>query len=122
MSALLSSCREKLTEPISFFENYDLSSGRYRLDFYNIDGVAIDNFKNFYIDDPTTLLKIQLQWIFKYKSDIQPCGYGYSIELKENNKVIKQTLINLDCEYMSGWIHFPKEFLTDHKNHFKTLK
>ena len=122
LSTLLLACREKLAEPISFFENYDLQSGRFRLEASKTDGVAIDNHENFYIDDPKTLTKMQQQWIFRYKSDIQPCGYGYAFYLKENNKTIKQTSVNLDCEYMSGWIYFPKEFLTDHKNHFKTLK
>ncbi|MCX8523644.1 hypothetical protein OF897_06880 [Chryseobacterium formosus] len=119
---LFSSCKEKLAEPILFFENYDLKSGKYRLEGHQIEGEIIDDFTNFYIDDPETLITMQKQWIFKYKSGIQPCGYGYSIVLKENNKIIKQTLVNIDCEYMSGWIYFPKEYLTDYKNHFVKMK
>lgn len=121
-STVFSNCKEKLAEPIVFFENYNLKSGNYRLEVRQVEGTIIDSFKNFYIDDPRALLKMQKQWIFKYKSDIQPCGYGYSIVLKENNKVLKQTYVNIDCEYMKGWIHFPKEYLTDHKNHFKIIK
>lgn len=119
---LLYNCKEKLSKPISFFENYDLNSGKYRLEVNQVEGEIIDDFKRFYIDDPETLSKMQKQWIFKYKSSVQPCGYGYSIVLKENNKILKQTFVNLDCEYMSGWIYFPKEYLTDHKDHFVKMK
>lgn len=118
---LFTNCREKLEEPVSFFENYDVSSGRYKLEIHQVEGELIDDFRNFYIDDPLTLNKMKRQWVFKYKSDIKSCGYGYLIALKEDNKSIKQTLVNLDCEYMSGWIYFPKKYLLDHKNHFKRI-
>ena len=62
---LFSSCKEKLAEPILFFENYDLKSGKYRLEGHQIEGEIIDDFTNFYIDDPETLIKMQKQWIFK---------------------------------------------------------
>lgn len=120
--SLFSSCKEKLSKSVSFFEDYDLNSGRYRLEVNQVEGQIIGDFKNFYIDDIATLIKMQKQWVFKYKSSVKSCGYGYSIALKENSKTIKQSFINIDCEYMSGWIYFPKEYLTDHKNHFKRIR
>ncbi|MBD3905268.1 hypothetical protein NAL32_07265 [Chryseobacterium sp. Ch-15] len=118
---IVSNCNEKLSQPISFFEDYDLTSGKYKLEIYHVEGEIIDDFKNFYIDDPETLNKMKKQWIFKYKSEVMPCGFGYELHLIEDKKVIKKTLINIDCEYMSGWVYFPKEYLTDHKNHFKRI-
>lgn len=119
---ILSHCKEKLTKPISFFEDYDLNSGKYKLEVYQIEGEIIDDFKKFYIDDSETLKKMQKQWIFKYKSEVMPCGFGYELHLVKDHTIIKKTLINIDCQYMQGWIHFPKEYLTDHKIHFKRIK
>jgi hypothetical protein len=118
---ILSGCREKLSVPISFFEDYDLTSGKYKMECYSIAGKNLDGFKKFYIDDPEALNKMKKQWIFKYKSEIMPCGFEYEVRLIENNKIIKKTLVNIDCEYMSGWIYFPKEYLTDQKKYFKEL-
>lgn len=118
---ILSNCKEKLSQTISFFEGYDLNSGKYRLKGYHIDGKSINGFKKFYIDDPETLSKMKKQWVFKYKSEVMPCGFDYELHLVENNKIVKKALINIDCEYMQGWIHFPKEYLIDHKNHFKRI-
>jgi len=118
---ILSNCKEKLPQTISFFENYDLNSGKYRLEAYQVEGKSIDGFKNFYIDNAETLSKIKKQWVFKYKSEIMPCGFEYELHLVENHKIVKKTLVNIDCEYMEGWIYFPKEYLTDYKNHFKRI-
>lgn len=61
---------------------------------------------------------MQKQWVFKYKTDASPCGYGYKIQLVNSNSVLNETSVNIDCEYMSGWIYFPKNYLTDYKNSF----
>ncbi|WP_159477073.1 hypothetical protein [Chryseobacterium sp. 18068] len=119
---ILSNCKKKLLQPISFFENYDLNSGKYKLEAYQVEGKIIDDYKKFYIDDPEVLNKMKKQWVFKYKSEVMPCGFGYELHLIKDKKIIKKTLVNIDCEYMEGWIYFPKEYLTDHKNHFKRIK
>ena len=120
---LLCSCRGKLSEEIVFFENYDLSTGEYKLLVFGEEGLWIDDYQDFYIDDIETLKKMQKQWIFKYKSDISACGYGYSIMLVDSDKVLKEAAVNIerDCEYMSGWIYFPKKYLSDHKTYFKRM-
>lgn len=83
---ILSNCKEKLKQPISFFEDYDLTSGKYKLEIYHVEGEIIDDFKNFYIDDSETLNKMKKQWIFKYKSEVMPCGFGYELHLIEDKK------------------------------------
>jgi len=67
------------------------------------------------------MAKMKKQWMFNEKADIMPCGYGYELYLVNESKMIKNVAINIDCEYMSGWIKFPKEFLTDHKKSFKKM-
>lgn len=118
---LVLNCHERLPKPISYFEDYNFSSGKYKLEFYEIEGQIIYDYKKFYIDDVETLKTMKKQWIFKYKSDIMPCGYGYQLNLVEDDKIVKKAYINIECEYMEGWIHFPKQYLTDHKNHFKRI-
>lgn len=115
-------CKEKLSEPISFFEQYDFNSREYSIEFYGLEGRRIDDFNNFYINDVETLNKMKKQWVFTSKSHVMPCGYGYGLNLIKDNKVVKKALINIDCEYMDGWIHFPKEYLEDHKSHFIRMK
>lgn len=119
---LIFSCKEKLAEPISYFENYDFNSGEYIIKVYGLEGRHIDNFNNFYISDVETLNKIKKQWVFTDKSHVMPCGYGYSLNVIKDSIVVKKALINIDCEYMDGWIHFPKEYLEDHKSHFIRMK
>ncbi|MCL2097823.1 MAG: hypothetical protein FWH23_03580 [Bacteroidales bacterium] len=121
--SLFCSCRGRLPETVIFFENYDLSTGEYKLLVFGGEGQWIDDYRDFYIDDTEVLTKMQKRWVFKYQSDIMACGYGYSILLVDRNKVLKEVEVNIecDCEYMSGWIYFPRSYLSDYKNHFKKM-
>jgi len=112
---------ERLPSKIKFFENYDLSTGEYKLLVFGTEGEWIDDYRDFYIDDIETLKEMQKQWIFKYKSEVMACGYGYIVMLVDSNKVLKKTAVNIDCEYMEGWIRFPKSYLSNYKAHFKRM-
>lgn len=93
----------------------------YKLLVCGQEGEHIDNYSDFYIDDVQTLQEIKKQWVFKNKSKVSPCGYGYSVVLVDDKAILKKTLVNIDCEYMSGWIYFPKAYLEDHKGSFKKM-
>lgn len=118
LSIFISGCIEKLEKEYSFFNNIELEKGKHKLLVYPLEGEFIDDFKHFYIEDISTLKEMQQEWIFKHKSDIMPCGYGYSLLLVDENSIINKKNVNIDCEYMSGWIHFPKHYLTDYKKSF----
>ena len=120
---LFAGCYEKLSNKITFFEGYDFSTGDYKLLVFGLEGLWIDDYIDFYIDDIETLQKMQKQWVFKYKTDVMACGYGYNVMLVDSNEVVEETWVNIesDCEYMSGWIRFPKSYLSDHKTHFKRM-
>jgi len=120
---LLCSCRGRLPEEIKFFENYDLSTGGYKLLVFGEEGQWIDDYRDFYIDDTEVLRKMQKQWVFKYQSDIMACGYGYLIMLVDRDNVLKEVAVNIecDCEYMTGWVYFPRRYLSDYKTHFKRM-
>jgi len=64
---------------------------------------------------------MQKEWVFKYKSDILACGYGYIVMLVNSDKVLKEVAVNIECEYMTGWIRFPKRYLSNYKAHFKRM-
>ncbi len=113
----LTSCSSKF----SFFENYDLSSGKYKVLVFADEGDWIENYRNFYIDDIETLIKMKKQWVFNQKSEVMPCGYGYNIYLVDEDTILKNISVNIDCEYMTGWWKFPKEYLTKHKSSFKVM-
>ena len=114
ISALfLTSC---LDEKVVFFEGIDFESGDYKILVYGMEGEWIEDYRDFYIDDIKTLKKMKRQWVFRWKSDVMPCGYGYSLLLVNQSEIIKRTSINIDCGYMSGWIRFPKRYLSAHKN------
>lgn len=117
----MTSCYKSLDEKIVFFEGIDFDSGNYKLLVYGTEGDWIEDYQDFYIDDIQTLNEIKKQWVFTKKSDAMPCGYGYNLELVNQSKILKSTSINIDCEYMSGWIRFPKKYLTDHKKSFKKM-
>jgi hypothetical protein len=89
--------------------------------FYVKEGGIIENYHEFYIDDIKTLNDIKKQWVFTKKSDIYSCGYNYSMEVIKKDSTVFCKSINVDCEYMSGWIYFPKEFLLMHKKSFKKI-
>ena len=111
----------KLKNEYDFFYNNDLSTGKYKfLAFWDYN-ILIEGYKDFYIDDIETLLKMQKQWVFKYQSEILACGWGYRIFLVDDNNVLNQIALNIDCEYLDGWIYFPKNFLTDHVASFKRM-
>ena len=112
---------EKLPSEIKFFENYDLSTGEYKLLVFGTEGEWIDDYRNFYIDDIGVLKKMQKEWVFKYKSDILACGYGYIVMLVNADEVLKEVAVNIECEYMTGWVRFPKQYLSNHKKHFKRM-
>jgi len=112
---------ERLPNKIKFFENYDLSTGEYKLLVFGTEGEWIDDYRDFYIDDIEVLKKMQKEWIFKYKSDILACGYGYVVMLVNRDEVLKEVAVNIECEYMTGWIRFPKKYLSNYKAHFKRM-
>lgn len=118
---LLISCQESLEKEIVLFSNYDFNSGEYKLVFYGNEGGIIENYYKFYIDDVKTLNEIKKQWIFTKKSDIYSCGHSYSMDLLKKDSVIFSKSINVECEYMSDWIYFPKAFLLNHKKSFKKI-
>jgi hypothetical protein len=120
---LITSCKEKLSEPEHFFGTIDLRDGNYKLVGFGLEGLWVDDFRNFYVDDLTTLQKMQRQWIFEYAVPPSPCGYGYKLKLMRDTIVINEALVNIDCEYMNAneqpWRYFPANYLTDHKASFK---
>jgi hypothetical protein len=118
LSIFISGCKEKLENEYSFFKDIDLEKGKHKLLVYPLEGEIIDDFTHFYIEDISTLKEMQQKWIFKHKSDIMPCGYGYSLLLVDENSILNKKSVNIDCEYMSDWIHFPKHYLTDYKKSF----
>jgi len=120
ITLLFAGC-ERLPSEIKFFENYDLSTGEYKLLVFGTEGEWIDDYRDFYIDDIEVLKKMQKEWVFKYKSDILACGYGYIVMLVNSDEVLKEVAVNIDCEYMTGWIRFPKRYLSNYKAHFKRM-
>ena len=112
---------EKLPSEIKFFENYDLSTGEYKLLVFGTEGEWIDDYQDFYIDDIKVLKKMRKEWVFKHKSDILACGYGYIVMLVNADEVLKEVAVNIECEYMTGWVRFPKQYLSNHKKHFKRM-
>src|SRR5690606_10168096 len=114
-------CSEKLPSEVTFFENYDMNSGKYKILIYGSEGEWIEGYRDFYIDDIQTLEKIKKQWVFRKKSEVMSCGYSYILYLVDENTVLKNESINIACEYMTGWIKFPKEYLTEHKSSFKRM-
>ena len=121
MLMTLFGCKEKLSEEYRFFGNRDLKSGDYKLIVIGTEGSWIEDYRNFYIDDVETLCQMQEQWVFKYKTTPQACGYGYNIRLVYKDKVLEEKSVNIDCEYMTGWIFFPRNYLTDHIHSFKRM-
>ena len=117
---LFAGCK-RLPSEVKFFENYDLSTGEYKLLVFGIEGEWIDDYRDFYIDDIEVLKEMQKQWVFKYKSDILACGYGYIVMLVNNDELLKEVAVNVECEYMTGWIRFPKSYLSNYKTHFKRM-
>ncbi len=111
------SCKEKLEKEFRFFDIENLDSGNVKLLIYRLEGSKFQN--DFYIDDINVLKTMQNQWIFTKKSKIWSCGFDHRLVLMDGNKIVQEKLINLDCEYMSGWIYFPKEYLLDNKSNFK---
>ena len=118
LSLFISGCKEKLEIEYSFFNNIELEKGKHKLLVFPLEGEIIDDFTHFYIEDISTLKKMQQEWVFKHKSDIMPCGYGYLLMLVDEDSIINKESINIDCEYMSGWIYFPKKYLTDYQKSF----
>lgn len=114
-------CTEKLPEKIHFFDSIDLKSGEYKLLVYGLEGLWIEDYRDFYIDDVKTLEKMKKQWVFTRKVDPKPCGYGYSIYLVNNDSILKKIWVNIDCEYGSDWVKFPKRYLNGHKASFKRM-
>lgn len=114
-------CKERLSEEYKFFGNHDLSSGDYKLIVFGTEGARIEDYRDFYIDDIETLERMQKQWVFKYKTTPMSCGYGYNIRLVSKDKILEEKSVNVDCEYMTGWIFFPRNYLTDHIESFKRM-
>lgn len=115
------SCKEKLEKELIFFENIDFDSGDYKIYVFASEGTWIDDYMDFVIEDIETLNEIKERWVFKEKLPPTACGYGYNLKLVDKEKIIKSFSINIDCEYMTGWIVFPKEYLSDYKHSFIKL-
>jgi len=118
---LIVSCREKLDKKIVLFQNVELDNEEYKLYFFALESIGIKGFDNFYIEDKTTLAKIKNEWVFDEKSEVWACGYSYVMVLMMGDKMVFRKSINTDCEYLEGWIYFPKSYLTKHKKEFKKL-
>jgi len=122
---LLTSCKQRLDEFEPFFGTADLSKGNYKLIGIGLEGLWVDDFRNFYIDDVQTLQQMQNQWVLDYSVPATACGYGYYLKLVKDTVVIKEAYVNLECEYLYSkehpWRSFPANYLTDHKASFKTL-
>lgn len=118
---LLISCSEKLENEITYFEKTDFNSGDYKIYLFDVFRNKKTDFPIKLLDDTTALNTIKSQWIFKNHIHPTSCGYNYQIMLVKDYKVIKQTKINTNCEYMTGWIEFPKEFLSDNLDKFRSL-
>ena len=114
-------CKERLDKEYRFFGDHDVQNGSYKLLVFGSEGTWIDDYRDFYIDDPATLSKMKDQWIFKYRTDMMLCGFGYIVKLVDEDKIVAETAINLDCEYIEGWIYFPEDYLRDHISSFKRL-
>ncbi len=121
----LTSCKNRLSEPISFFGNYELQDGNYKLVGIGLQGEHIEGYKNFYIDDIETLQKMREQWVFEYSTEPMACGFGYELRFLRDTLVLSQGLLNLECGYLNTkrqkWLHFPSKYLTDHVSKIKEL-
>ena len=121
---IFSGCSKNLDNKIVFFKDYNFNSGDFRLYGFGGEGTGIDDVRNFVIQDSVTLNQIKKKWIFKYKSDVMPCGFDYHFVLIEKDRMLKQFNVNLDCEYMTfekKWLKFPKHYLSDFKGKFEIL-
>ncbi len=122
---LLTSCKKRLENPLSFFGNSELKEGKYKLIGVAMEGQHIEGFGSFYIDDLTTLQKMSEQWKFEYKSEPMACGFGYELSFLKDTVVLNHGLLNLECGYLNtdqqNWLYFPSNYLTDHVSKFKKL-
>ena len=111
-------CRERLDQEYRFFGRHDLNTGEYKL--LALGGIAelIEDYDQFYIEDPEILSKMQDQWVFKHKGDLYKCGYSYRLKLVNQDTVLNSMGVNIDCGYTSNGLYFPKHFLTDYKSSF----
>lgn len=114
-------CTESLDKEIVFFDKIDFNSGNYKIYVFASEGAWIKDYKDFVIEDIETLNKIKDKWVFKNKVPPTSCGYGYNLKLVDTTNILKSVNINFDCEYMSGWIQFPKEYLSEFTESFKPL-
>ncbi|MEP1069416.1 MAG: hypothetical protein ABJG99_11760 [Crocinitomicaceae bacterium] len=117
-SLILTSCSKKLDQEVIYFDDINFNSGNYKLYFIGTEGTYIDNYKDFKIENIYALNKIKKTWIFTERSEVMSCGYGYILYLVDGQQVLKTTGINIECEYFSDWIKFPKKHLTDFKEYY----
>ena len=118
---VVTGCREKLDREFVFFKDCNLDNGNYKLLVYATEGEWIDDYRDFYIDDVETLKRMQKQWIFRHKAEVMSCGYGYRLQLVDEKRILLSKSVNIECEYMSGWIYFPEAYLKEHKESFKKM-
>ena len=125
VTILFCGCSWILPQKAKFFEDYDLSTGEFKLLVFGQEGMWIDDYRDFYIDDIEVLKKMQKQWVFRFKSSVMACGFGYRIMFVDRDRVINEAWVNIQrgCEYMVwfDWLRFPKRFLLDHKAHFRRM-
>ncbi|MET3731785.1 hypothetical protein [Moheibacter stercoris] len=105
-----------------FFPKKELKEGRKLMVFSIMEGANEKYFEgNFYTDDLKVLNKMKNQWKLNKRSDIMPCGYTHKLVFADEYRTLNEIEINLECEYASGWIYFPKEYLLKYESKFKKL-
>lgn len=108
------------------FNQIDFKEGGYRLvgKFTTLRNDAFSsNVRSFYIDDISTLEKIQKTWKFKKPGNYFACGYDYNLLLTKNGKTISAFSINLECNEIAfgPTFYFKPNLLTDFRKKMNYL-
>lgn len=108
------------------FKSIDFNEGGYRLvgKFTTLRNEPFSSeVGSFYIDDISTLEKIQKNWIFQKPGNYFACGYHYNLVLTKNGKTIQTFSINLECHEIAFGpaFYFKPILLTDLKDKMNYL-
>ena len=108
------------------FSSIDFKEGGYRLvgKFTTLRGEPFSSsVRSFYIDDISTLEKIQKNWIFQKPGNYFACGYHYNLVLTKKGKTIQTFSINLECHEIAFGpaFYFKPTLLTDLKDKMNYL-
>jgi hypothetical protein len=78
---------------------------------------------SFYIDDISTLQKIQKTWKFRKPGNYFACAFHYDLILTKNGKTIQKFSINLECQEIAFGpaFYFKPTLLTDLKDKMNYL-